>query len=45
MSSLRGIKPVLGIVHVVLSIITICHCIAAWRRAEAMDIIGAESVE
>lgn len=45
MNKLKGIRTVLGIVHIVLSIVTIVYCIATWRRDDATDVIDAEIVE
>ena len=45
MNKLKGIRTVLGIVHIVLSIITIGYCIATWRREDTAEGIDAEIVE
>lgn len=45
MNKLKGIRTVLGVVHIVLSIVTIIYCIATWRREDTADVIDAEIVE
>ena len=45
MNKLKGIRTVLGVVHIVLSIVTIVYCIATWRREDTADVIDAEIVE
>ena len=45
MNKLKGIRTVLGIVHIVLSIVTIVYCIATWRREDTAEVIEAEIVE
>ena len=45
MKKLKGIKTVLGIVQIVLSVITICYCLATWRNDDEDDIIDAEIIQ
>ena len=45
MNKLKGIKTVLGIVHIVLSVVSICYCIATWNRGDEEDIIDVEIIE
>lgn len=45
MNNLKEIRTVLGIVHIVLSIVTIVYCIATWRADDATDFIDAEIAE
>ena len=45
MRKLKGIKPVLGIVQIVFSIITICYCLATWRNDDEDDFIDAEIIQ
>ena len=45
MNKLKGIKTVLGIVHVVLSVVTICYCIATWNKCDEEEVIDVEIIE